>query len=68
MAEAVAKGMSNREVAEAMFLSPKTISFHLGRVYGKLEIHSRAELAALVAEGRLQPGARSGSSAAPRAR
>ncbi|MET0751414.1 MAG: AAA family ATPase [Solirubrobacterales bacterium] len=68
VAEAVAKGMSNREVAEAMFLSPKTISFHLGRVYGKLEIHSRAELAALVAEGRLQPGARSGSSAAPRAR
>ena len=47
-----------------LFLSPKTISFHLGRVYRKLDIHSRAELATLVAEGRLQPGARSGSSAA----
>lgn len=36
-----------------MFLSPKTIEFHLGRVYRKLGIHSRTELAALVAKGEL---------------
>jgi DNA-binding CsgD family transcriptional regulator len=58
VAEAVARGLTNREVAAELFLSPKTIDFHLGRVYRKLDIHSRAELATLVAEGRLeQPGA-----------
>ena len=58
VAEAVARGMTNREVAAELFLSPKTISYHLGHIYRKLDIHSRAELATLVAEGRLerQPG------------
>jgi DNA-binding CsgD family transcriptional regulator len=54
VAEAVARGLTNREVAAELFLSPKTIDFHLGRVYRKLGIHSRAELATLVAEGRLE--------------
>jgi DNA-binding CsgD family transcriptional regulator len=54
VARAVARGGTNREVAAELFLSPKTISFHLGRVYRKLDIHSRAELATLVAEGRLE--------------
>jgi DNA-binding NarL/FixJ family response regulator len=53
VARAVAGGGTNREVAAELFLSPKTIDFHLGRVYRKLDIHSRAELATLVAEGRL---------------
>ena len=53
VARAVARGGTNREVAAELFLSPKTIDFHLGRVYRKLDIHSRAELATLVAEGRL---------------
>ena len=56
VALAVARGATNREVAEELFLSPKTIEFHLGRVYRKLGIHSRTELAALAAEGRLEPG------------
>ncbi len=50
----VARGATNREVATELFLSPKTIEFHLGRVYRKLGIHSRTELAAASAEGRLQ--------------
>ena len=54
VARAVARGGTNREVASELFLSPKTIDFHLGRVYRKLGIHSRAELATLVAEGRLE--------------
>ncbi len=57
VAEAVARGMTNREVAAELFLSPKTISFHLGHIYRKLDIHSRAELATLVAEGRSQGSA-----------
>jgi DNA-binding CsgD family transcriptional regulator len=56
VALAVAGGATNREVAAELFLSPKTIEFHLGSVYRKLGIHSRTELAALVADRRLEPG------------
>ena len=54
VALAVARGAKNREVAAELYLSPKTIEFHLGRVYRKLGIHSRAELATLVAGGALE--------------
>jgi DNA-binding CsgD family transcriptional regulator len=40
----VARGMTNREVGAALFLSHKTIEFHLGRIYRKLSMRSRAEL------------------------
>jgi DNA-binding CsgD family transcriptional regulator len=40
----VAEGRTNRDVAAALFLSPKTVEFHLTHVYRKLNIHSRAEL------------------------
>jgi ATP/maltotriose-dependent transcriptional regulator MalT len=53
VAVAVARGATNREVAGELFLSPKTIEFHLSRVYRKLGISSRTELAGLVAEGEL---------------
>jgi DNA-binding NarL/FixJ family response regulator len=53
VAHAVARGATNKQVAAELFLSPKTIEFHLARVYRKLGIHSRTELAMLVAEGQL---------------
>lgn len=53
IALAVARGATNREVAAELYLSPKTVEFHLGRVYRKLGVRSRTELAALVAEGAL---------------
>ena len=53
VAMAVAEGATNKQVAAGLFLSPKTIDFHLGRVYRKLGIHSRTELTALVAKGAL---------------
>ena len=46
VAEAAAAGATNREVAAQLFLSPKTVEMHLGRVYRKLGIASRGELAA----------------------
>lgn len=49
VALAVAHGASNREAATALFLSTKTIEFHLGSVYRKLGIRSRSELARLYA-------------------
>jgi DNA-binding CsgD family transcriptional regulator len=41
----VGNGASNREAAERLFLSVKTIDFHLQSIYRKLDIHSRAQLA-----------------------
>ena len=42
----LASGSTTREAAAALFLSPKTIEFHLRSVYRKLDINSRDELAA----------------------
>ncbi|WP_319017958.1 ATP-binding protein [Mycolicibacterium baixiangningiae] len=44
VAELAASGMTNRNIAMAMFISPKTVEANLSRVYSKLGIHSRAEL------------------------
>lgn len=45
VARVVAQGATNREAAAQLFLSPKTIDFHLRNVYRKLGIRSRTELA-----------------------
>ncbi|WP_261719011.1 LuxR family transcriptional regulator [Streptomyces sp. FZ201] len=44
--ELVLRGHSSLEVSERLFLSKRTVDTHLGRVYRKLGIHSRHELAA----------------------
>jgi DNA-binding CsgD family transcriptional regulator len=49
VAELAAAGMTNREVAQAAFMSPKTVEANLARVYRKLGIRSRAELGARMA-------------------
>ncbi len=46
---AVARGLTNKEVAAHLFLSQKTIETHLGNAYGKLGVRSRSELARLFA-------------------
>jgi DNA-binding CsgD family transcriptional regulator len=48
--ELAARGMTNREVAAALFISPKTVEANLARAYGKLRINSRAELGARAKE------------------
>ena len=40
----VAKGMTNREVAAELYVSPKAIDYHLGHIFGKLGITSRRDL------------------------
>ncbi|WP_020660565.1 helix-turn-helix transcriptional regulator [Amycolatopsis benzoatilytica] len=47
VARMVARGQSNREVAAELFLSVKTVQYHLTRIYAKLGIRSRTELAVL---------------------
>ena len=46
----VARGASNREAAAELYISPKTIEFHLHQVFRKLGVRSRGELAAWVAQ------------------
>ena len=48
----VAQGLTNREVAAALFLSPKTVEHHLSSIYRKLDVRSRTQLARLFAEER----------------
>jgi DNA-binding CsgD family transcriptional regulator len=48
----VAEGKSNREVADALYLTPKTVEFHLTRVYRKLGVRSRSELVSKMSGGR----------------
>ena len=45
----VAGGATNREAGAALFLTPKTIEFHLAKIYRKLDLRSRTELAAWAA-------------------
>jgi DNA-binding CsgD family transcriptional regulator len=47
----VAEGKTNKEVGGALFLSHKTVEFHLGRIYRKLSIGSRTELIRQFAAG-----------------
>jgi len=50
VATLVARGMTNREVAEQIFVSPHTVSFHLRKVYRKFGVGSRVELTRLLVE------------------
>jgi DNA-binding CsgD family transcriptional regulator len=45
IAELVAKGKTNKEVAAQLFITPRTVEGHLTRIYAKLGVRSRAELA-----------------------
>jgi DNA-binding CsgD family transcriptional regulator len=49
----VASGLSSKRVAEVMVIAQRTVETHLERIYAKLDVHSRAQLAMRVAEGGL---------------
>lgn len=50
VATLVALGLTNREVAEQIFVSPHTVSFHLRKIYRKFGVRSRVELTRLLVE------------------
>ena len=50
VAAAVQRGASNRDIAADLFLSPKTVEFHLRQIYRKLGVHSRTQLIVALAE------------------
>jgi DNA-binding NarL/FixJ family response regulator len=58
VAAAAVRGASNREIAAELFLTAKTVEFHLSRIYRKLGVRSRAQLAAVLSRDRdLEPPA-----------
>ncbi len=50
IAQLVANGLTNRQVAERLFLSPHTVNTHLREVFAKLGVNSRVDLARLATE------------------
>jgi len=56
----LAAGKTTRETATALFLSPKTVEYHLGHVYQKLGVHSRDRLGQMLAMQAPQDGEESG--------
>jgi DNA-binding CsgD family transcriptional regulator/DNA-binding Lrp family transcriptional regulator len=50
VAELVASGLTNREIAERLFVSPHTVNTHLRHVFAKLQVHSRVDLTRLSTE------------------
>lgn len=57
IARSVAEGHSNREIGNRLFVSPRTVDFHLRNVFSKLGISSRTELARMATIGEVPPAA-----------
>lgn len=70
VAELVSKGLSNKEVANQLFVTEKTVKFHLTNIYKKMNVKSRAQLIVwcmphlgfIENENRIEPNAQAGNS------
>ena len=50
VAQLASEGLSNSEIGTRLFLSPRTVEWHLSKVFGKLGISSRKELSSALSE------------------
>jgi DNA-binding NarL/FixJ family response regulator len=57
VAELAARGLRNRDIAETLFVTLKTVEVHLGRTYTKLGIHGRSQLGAALQRAEGAPSA-----------
>ncbi|MGN5637098.1 response regulator, partial [Streptomyces sp. AC154] len=51
----LSRGLGNRDIARALFISEATVKTHLGRIYDKLDVDTRAGAVAVAKEQRLLP-------------
>jgi DNA-binding CsgD family transcriptional regulator len=65
VARLVAEGKTNPEVADALYLSRRTVEGHLSRVFGKLGVRNRSELGRALAERQTQESQRSNTGEPP---
>ena len=56
VAERIAQGATNREAAEALFVSVRTVETHIASIYRKLGVRSRTELTRRLADSSFSPG------------
>ncbi|HEY8582924.1 MAG TPA: LuxR C-terminal-related transcriptional regulator, partial [Capillimicrobium sp.] len=52
VAELIAEGRTNREIADALIVTPKTVETHVRNIFGKLGAGSRVDVAAIVTRAR----------------
>lgn len=65
VAELATQGLTTRMIAETLFITPKTVEFHLRQIYQKLEVRSRAEMAAALNAAAPPEAAAGGSAGQP---
>jgi DNA-binding CsgD family transcriptional regulator len=65
VAALVAEGRTNREVAAALFLSERTVEGHLSRIFGKLGVRHRTEIASVLARTQTQGAPSSNTGGSP---
>jgi DNA-binding CsgD family transcriptional regulator len=54
----LAGGHTNREIAQRLFISEKTVGVHVSRIYAKLDVHSRVQASAVLMRARPRPARR----------
>ena len=55
MLQLIARGQTAREIAEQLYISPRTVSTHVTHIYQKLDVHSQAEAIAWAYRHQLVP-------------
>lgn len=51
----LAKGLSNKEIAEALFISDKTVKIHINKIFKKLNVKSRSQAVIYAVRNQLVP-------------